>query len=70
MPSGYNEMHPVMEALAIGRRQGSVKTKQWEMRHIITDHNSRRKYYFMDKSWGGRGKKRRKGRNPHSEANK
>lgn len=63
-------MHPVVEALTIDRRQGSVKPRGWEMHPIITDYNSRRKNYFMEKSWGGGGKKGEKGRNPHSEANK
>lgn len=61
-PVSYRRMHPVIAALTVDRRQGSVKTRGWEMHHIITDSNSWKNDFCMEKSWGGEGKRGRKGR--------
>lgn len=48
-PVSARQMHPVVAALTVGRRLGSVKIRGWEMHHIITDSNSWKKDLWIEK---------------------
>lgn len=49
VPVSARQMHPVIAALTVGKRQGSVKTRGWEMYHVVTESNFWKKDFCMEK---------------------